>query len=342
MLRLLVAMAVVCCGGGFVHASGWEWQELPEAVAKGGKSASVELPAGCQEFILEGNLGFGGNHMGGGLDRQRWTIDLLDKDNRPLRRITAVYGTRALYDGFSDSRYLEMSLDSVSADGALVCLDRNELHNERELYGRNNTLTIDNAGGKLRIWLGKEGGVYVLGGAGMDGVSALRFGGTKSMSLKDTAIKWRRDPASRLRTAWKPEELEMLCAEEPTAGLAGTWRFLDRDTDVRWASPGGRYTLAVVPHDGDKVPDTAPANGDAPAFDIIYLAGAETNGSRWSSGMIKGYLYATPFSNHYDVVWYDSFFEEIGDEVTADLADGAILTFSFPLYKAVLRFVKNN
>ena len=339
--RKLCFIAIVCLCCPWVHSAGWERRELPEANVKSNEFVTVDLPDGCHEFILEGQLGFGGNHMGGGLDGQKWTVELLDKYSRPVRRITGVYGTAVLHDGFSDSRFLNVMLDSVSSDGATVSLDKNELHNERELYGRSNTLTIDCSGGKLRVWLGKDGGVYVLGGEGTDEIRSLRFGGTKSMSFRDAAIKWRMDPARSLRTSWSMDEISEICARDAGSGISGKWQFLDRDTDVRWAIPGGRYTLAIIPHDVGKVaaPTVNSVTG-MPASDIIYLSGAETNRSRWEAGMLKGHLYPTPFVDHYTLLWFDSFFEDMGYEASADLSDGAVLTFNFPLYKSVLRFVK--
>lgn len=340
---LFLAATAACCGClGAVHME-WTRQELPAVRAKGGDAAEMALPPECHEFILEGQLGFGGNHMGGGLDRQGWRVEMLDCDGHPLRRISATYGTAPLYDGFSDSRYLRVEIDSVSPDGSAVPLEKNELHDEKRLYGRTNTLTVDNSGGRLRVWLGKEGGIYVAGGDGIAGVSSLRFSGTRDVSVKNAMIKWRKDPAGHLRTAWNAADIQAAYAATQEGTPTGNWKFLDRDTDARWAVPGGKYLLAIVPHEGEKVPKPSVSDHDTePAFDILYLDGAESNRPRWSAGMIKGHLYTTPFRDHYTLIWYDSFFEDMGDEATADIADGAILTLSFPLYKATLRFVKTN
>ena len=230
---LFLAATAACCGcPGAVHME-WTRQELPAVRAKGGDAAEMALPPECHEFILEGQLGFGGNHMGGGLDRQGWRVEMLDCDGHPLRRISATYGTAPLYDGFSDSRYLRVEIDSVSPDGSAVPLEKNELHDEKRLYGRTNTLTVDNTGGRLRVWLGKEGGIYVAGGDGIAGVSSLRFSGTRDVSVKNAMIKWRKDPAGHLRTAWNAADIQAAYAATQEGTPTGNWKFLDRDTDAK-------------------------------------------------------------------------------------------------------------
>lgn len=326
----------------FMPARGadWEYFEPEAAQCKSGETATVALPSGCGEFILEGKLLFAGNHMGGGLNGQQWVVDFLDADSKVVRRLTACYDTASLYNGFADSRYMKLTLDSVAPGGECVSCDMAELHNDAEIYGRVNTVVIDNRGGTFAMWLGRDGGVYAIGGEMPRAVAALRFGGTKNMRLYDSAVKWRRDPKVMLVTSWTVAELKALSGAPTGDSPSGCWRFLDRDTDRRWAEPGGRYRLAVVAHDPERVTDAPDEDGRMPEFDVIYAGGAETNSRRWEAGMVKAYLYATPFAGHYDVVWYDSFYDDMGEEVTADLADGAILTFSFPRYKARLRFAR--
>ena len=107
----------------------------------------------------------------------------------------------------------------------------------------------------------------------------------------------------------------------------GFWAYFDRDTDPALASIGGSYELATVPRDDGE-----------PGYFIIYLGGARP-GSQWRPGEVKGILSPTIFSHHYDLVWLD----EQGLSMTAEQsatfdASGALLTLSFPLYKATVRF----
>ncbi|MGM9846223.1 MAG: hypothetical protein ACI30K_08380 [Muribaculaceae bacterium] len=110
----------------------------------------------------------------------------------------------------------------------------------------------------------------------------------------------------------------------------GFWTYFDRDTDPALAALGGSYELATVPR------------CDAtPGYLIIYLGGAP-QGSQWRPGDVKGILTPTIFSHHYDLLWLD----EQGIAMTRDQsatfdASGALLTLSFPLYKATIRFSRH-
>lgn len=346
MKRSLVRlMLMALCAAGALPAvsADWEYYEAAPIECKMGATATMPLPDGCGEFTLEGKLLFGGNHIGGGLNGQQWELDFIGEDGNPVRRITGRYDTAPLYNGFADSRFLKLTLDSITPTGESVALDMSELHDDIEVYGRVNTLVIDNRGGTFAMWLGRDGGVYAIGGDSPRSLAAIRIGGSKNMRLDGTMVKWRPDPRRALATAWTTAQLDSVAqsAAADSSRPTGRWRFLDRDTDSRWAEPGGRYRLMVVPHDPAKVEVGSATDGRAPAWDVIYVGGGETNRSRWEPGMVKAHMYATPYEGHYDVVWYDAFFEDMGEEVTADFADGAILTFRFPLYKAQLRFARD-
>ncbi|MGM9861365.1 MAG: hypothetical protein ACI30W_02095 [Muribaculaceae bacterium] len=107
----------------------------------------------------------------------------------------------------------------------------------------------------------------------------------------------------------------------------GYWTYFDRDTDPALASLGGSYELATVPRDDAE-----------PGYFIIYLGGARP-GSQWRPGEVKGILTPTIFSHHYDLLWLDAQGRSMTREQSATFdASGALLTLSFPLYKATVRF----
>lgn len=118
---------------------------------------------------------------------------------------------------------------------------------------------------------------------------------------------------------------------QSTDSPEGLWIFLDRETDAKWARPGGQYRLGIT-------------KSDTPGkWDIIYLDGATANASRWKRGMKKGSLQSTPFTRHYDLEWIDSTFEKLDktDECWASLSDdGTILTLNFPLDHSIMRFYR--
>lgn len=110
----------------------------------------------------------------------------------------------------------------------------------------------------------------------------------------------------------------------------GYWTYFDRDTDPTRAQLGGTYSLATVARDDG-----------APGYFIIYLGGARA-GSSWRPGEVKGILSPTIFSHHYDLVWLDEQGLSMTGEQSATIdASGALLTLSFPLYKATIRFTRS-
>lgn len=130
----------------------------------------------------------------------------------------------------------------------------------------------------------------------------------------------------------EPEMSRFASVDELLARLAysqdkmeAVWTYLDRDIDPARASLNAHYTLATV------------RNGNA--YDIIYLSAANPSPDNWQPMQIKGRLKPTIFIDHYDLDWRDSAGVEIGDEAHAQLSsDGSILTLSFPLLSAQLRF----
>lgn len=109
-------------------------------------------------------------------------------------------------------------------------------------------------------------------------------------------------------------------------GYEGVWRYLDRNMNEKYASMGGRYTIATV------------ANGGG-GYDIIYLDGADTNDKRWQPLCVKGTLAPTIFKGNYDMKWIDAGGLEYSDDTNAQYADdGSILTLSFPALNTQLRF----
>lgn len=129
-----------------------------------------------------------------------------------------------------------------------------------------------------------------------------------------------------LMTAYSAEALRERfdATDDPVEGF---WDYLDRENNPRYARPGGRYRIALVNDGGGN-------------YDIIYVAGAEVESSRWHPGMRKGLLTATPFVGHYDMQWIDSTFHKRLTDMHADIDAEGILTLSFPLLETKLRFYK--
>lgn len=128
-------------------------------------------------------------------------------------------------------------------------------------------------------------------------------------------------------TDWTEENLRehIKSSRNPVEGV---YEYLDRNNDPHYARLGGRYLIAVV-SDGSS------------GYDIIYIDGARTNESSWTTGMLKGHLEPVKMLvDQFYLVWYDALGEIMTEDIDASIEQNAILTFRFPLYKTVIRFLK--
>lgn len=139
------------------------------------------------------------------------------------------------------------------------------------------------------------------------------------------AIETTADPRAALLTDWTADLIDShFAGTRPRP--EGIWDYLDAETDDRRARRGGRYSLAIVP------------SAQGQGWDLIYLGGATVNSGRWTTGMLKGRLRPTIFKDHYDVEWIDATFSPMTLDVSAQIEQDAVITFSFPRYKSSLRF----
>lgn len=110
--------------------------------------------------------------------------------------------------------------------------------------------------------------------------------------------------------------------------LTGYWAYLDRKTDDKHFTLGGKYQIAIV-----KSSETT--------YSIVYLTGAELYPELWKPYTLKGRLTVTPFIGNYNLEWTDAQGKVITDESFASFQDG-ILTLHFPLYGSTVRFYKSS
>jgi|GEM_PF-516055 len=149
------------------------------------------------------------------------------------------------------------------------------------------------------------------------------------VAIERAVLTIRDDEASTTVTTssdWTRENLDERFAAS-TDPLEGYWKYLDREMEDQWLRLGGRYTLAVVRSGED-------------TYDLIYVDGAQVKKSMWQTGMTKGRLTKTIFTDHYDGVWIDATMQPIDRDVYATITDGVILALDFPVYKSQVRFSK--
>lgn len=133
------------------------------------------------------------------------------------------------------------------------------------------------------------------------------------------------NPANSLETHLNREALDRHFAQTKNP-YEGYWTYLDRDMEDTWLKIGGRYTIALV----------ETLNG----YDIIYVDGAQVWKSQWHTGMKKGEIKNTIFTDNFNGKWIDATLEPITQDVYATFESGVILTIKFPVYKSQIRFSK--
>lgn len=130
-------------------------------------------------------------------------------------------------------------------------------------------------------------------------------------------------------TKWDRQNLfsHLKHSKDSTEGL---WYFYGRDTEPKYAHPGGYYTLAIVRNDSAESLD----------YDILYINGAEVNASHWKPFMLKGGLKRTTFNDAFDLIWYDADFIEMNRDIYVNFLDYETLDISFPIYKAKFHYAR--
>lgn len=292
--------------------------------------------SGWNSFEISAALA--GNRNSNGIGKAGWHMDWCDAAGSVLQSVGLRWGNECLGDPL-DRRFLRLSVDSVAPDGSRHELFYHDFYDGVDLYGGFNTLSVEKtAGGIVSFWVGKDQEYYAGEcSAPPKDARGVRIQGNRKLKIRYAAYRHIPDPAVKLLTDWTEDEVREYLAGKGVSAVEGIWKFLDRDNDALYAQPGGSYMLAVVKSRNND--DGVAAGGRIlPVYDILYLGGAKVNALSWRPCMLKGRLYPTIFENHYDLEWYDAYMEPMGDEVSADISDGVIFSFDFPLFRSRIRF----
>lgn len=192
-----------------------------------------------------------------------------------------------------------------------------------------NSLVAEVGEGTMRLWIGEHvpeecGTITVPYGV----PDKVELRANRKVNVEYFLVETLENPASRLTTEWTRRDEEELhrYLDHSTDRHEGVWRYLDRDVDAGVARAGGEYRLATV------------SDGDG-GYLILYLSGAQVNGDKWKSGMIKGRLKPTIFVDHYDLEWMDAMMEKVSGDASGEInLNLGILTVTMPLEKATLRY----
>jgi len=319
-----------------------EGKSFPLHLGKG-ESLTVNLDTLAGSHSFEVRVAVPDNRNSNGIGKKGWQLVWADRNQTPLRKLSVRWGNERLGDP-TDRRYMLVCVDSIDSAGAESRILEKKLFEGVNLYGGWNTLSVEENFAGAEMWIGDDM-EYSIGKLGHpSGAASVTLEGTGKTDVEYFAYVPVPDPAVRLHTGWtEPDLISYL--KEHASGPEGLWQFLDRDTNARWAEPGGTYLLAIVRHDSDKDVQEFVPGGFRPGrytrvYDVIYLDDARVNSRNWKPGMLKGQLYSTIFENHYQLVWFDAGMELIDEELSADMIDGAIVSFNFPLLHSIMRFAR--
>lgn len=233
------------------------------------------------------------------------------------------------YDNVSDTRHVLLEVGKMDQGDNTIIFTRS-LTSDIGLSDADNSIAVetDCRSGLSHIYAGNKGlnlvaetTVIPVRNAGL----GLICDGAAEISLAVTETE--PDLSSQLYTAWTVDLLKASVTHSEAKPVEGFWKYLDRDNDRAYARPGGEYRIAVI-------------SNDSGGFDIIYIDGARINASEWETGMLKGRLTPTIFTDHYDLIWYDSSMRPVDRECSATVEQGAILRLDFPLLKTSIRYSK--
>lgn len=146
-----------------------------------------------------------------------------------------------------------------------------------------------------------------------------------AVEVKDVSVRELPAPGN-LRASLTQEELQerFLQTSDP---IEGRWKIFDESMQESLLRLGGDYELGML-----RVP-----NG---SYEIIYLAGAETNGEAWKPGMLKGRLTPGGIATVYDLEWVDAFGATLSYRLKAQREADDLLTLQFPYHESKLRLYR--
>lgn len=228
-----------------------------------------------------------------------------------------------------DNMALNLECTRTKKDGSSELLFNKALDSKDASVDAANSMAVEFAPGQpVKIFFGRYNlkEIAILPDS-FASPSDIRLSVMEPCDIVDLIYEVRQSAAAQLKTDWTKESLTDYFIHNSLSPIEGFWGYLDRATDDRYTRLGGKYQLAVVANNDD-------------GYDIIYLGGAVTGASKWREGMRKGRLKPTVFQNNFDMEWNDATMRSHDDELSAQLTDNSILTFSFPLYESQLRFFR--
>ncbi|MDD6687799.1 hypothetical protein [Sodaliphilus pleomorphus] len=233
-----------------------------------------------------------------------------------------------LHDDLLDKRYMEVELVQVRNNKEQV-IKSAHIDKNVDMADRLNAIGVDVDHNTVHVLVGNDklNQLFTVELPAMHNGShlGLATGPGARVQVERTVLSYKTNDRRIVNTPWTIEKLNLHFARSQNP-YEGYWEYLDRDMSDDVLRLGGRYTIALV----------ATATG----YDIIYVSGAQVKKSMWTTGMLKGRLEKTIFTDNFKASWIDATLRPIDLDVQAAFESGVILTVKFPVYKSQVRFSK--
>ncbi len=237
-------------------------------------------------------------------------------------------GNTRLHDDLLDKRYMSVELVQV-VDNIETVVKEARLSKDVNLKDGLNAIGVDVNQGAVTVLVGSDelNQVFTveLPAVLPQSHAGCVVGPGAKVEIERTVLSYKTNDQMQVTTPWSRDELDAHFAQSRNP-YEGYWEYLDRDMNDDVLRLGGRYTVALVETDR--------------GYDIIYVNGGQVRKSQWETGMLKGRLEKTIFTDNFKAMWIDATFRPIDQDVQAAFESGVILNVKFPVYKSQVRFSK--
>ena len=230
------------------------------------------------------------------------------------------------FENFDGTRELLLTIKDLQTDNILFSRTVSDPKTADLYKGTNSIVFYGSRFVGIDVYLNKT---FYLGKLNwVDDIHNITLLSSLGSNLKLIKVSCKKDDIEDILTNLQFEDIKKI-VDSSNDSIVGFYKYLDRENDPRIASPGGKYTIAVIP------------TAEKGKYDVLYIDNALAFSHIWALGMRKAVLTKTIFVNHFDVEWYDSKQTYMNDEISATLTlDNTVLEFYFPIYKAKIRFSK--
>lgn len=233
-----------------------------------------------------------------------------------------------LHDDILDKRYMEVELVQVTGNQEQV-LKSVQIDKDIDMGDGLNAIGVDVSNNTVNVLVGNNSlnQIFTIELPAMHNSShvGLAIGPGAKVKVERTVLSYKTNDQSIINTPWTIEKLNQHFALSKNP-YEGYWEYLDRDMSDDVLRLGGRYTIALVETEA--------------GYDMIYVSGAQVKKRMWTTGMLKGRLEKTIFTDNFKASWIDATFRPIDLDVQATFESGVILAVKFPVYKSQVRFSK--